>query len=184
MPNQLSSTDQTTLLIGGLALLAVAFVVIILFWRMSRQSRLKTAAPPTQPPAPAESTATITPPQPAPSVEITLEFTTDTGQSMFFTLDKPALTVGREADNDICLPVSISDVDTVSKHHARLRRDQDNYVVHDLNSTNGLAVNGRQTIENLLQDGDRLRFGSVEAVFHRPLAGSSSAYRSEPGGAA
>jgi pSer/pThr/pTyr-binding forkhead associated (FHA) protein len=184
MPNQLSSTDQTTLLIGGLALLVVAIVVIILFWRMSRQSRHKTAALPTPPTASVESTATIAPPRPALPVEITLEFTSDTGQSVCFTLDKPALTVGREADNDICLPVSIPDVDTVSKHHARLRRDQDDYVVHDLSSTNGLAVNGRQTIENLLQDGDRLRFGSVEAVFHRPLAGGSAAYRSEPGGAA
>jgi len=178
----MDNSTESILIIGGLALLAVAIVVIVLFWRMSRQLRLRTPAPPPPPPSAVEPAAALTPPPPVPA-EITLEFTADTGQAVFFTLDKPAVTVGRDADNDICLPVSIPDVDTVSKHHARLRRDQDDYIVHDLNSTNGLAVNGRQTIENLLQDGDRLRFGSVEAVFHRPLAGGSSTFQSVPGGA-
>ena len=176
----MDNSTESSLIIGGLALLAVAVVVIVLFWRMSRQARLRRPAPP---PSPIEPAAAITPPPPLP-VEITLEFITDTGQPVAFTLDKPALTVGRDPDNDICIPASIPNVDTVSKHHARLHRDQDDYIVHDLSSTNGLAVNGQQTLENLLQDGDRLRFGSVEAIFHRPLAGGSPAYHSEPGGAA
>jgi len=183
MLNLMDNSTESSLIIGGLALLAVAIVVIVLFWRMSRQLRHRTSARPAPPPTPVEPAAAITPPPPVPA-EITLEFIADTGQPLVFTLDKPALTVGREPDNDICIPASIPNADTVSKHHARLHRDQDDYIVHDLSSTNGLAVNGRQTLENLLQDGDRLRFGSVEAIFHRPLAGGSPAYHSEPGGAA
>jgi pSer/pThr/pTyr-binding forkhead associated (FHA) protein len=44
--------------------------------------------------------------------------------------------------------------------------------VRDNGSTNGLAVNGRQTLENVLQDGDRIQFGEVEAIFHRPAGGA------------
>jgi hypothetical protein len=183
MLNLLDNSTESSLIIGGLALLAVAIVVIVLFWRMSQQARHKTLAPPAPSPSPVEPAAAITPPPPVPA-EITLEFPSDTGHPVVFTLDKPALTVGRDPDNDICIPASVPNADTVSKHHARLRRDQDDYIVHDLSSTNGLAVNDRQTLENLLQDGDRLRFGAAEAIFHRPLAGGSPAYHGKPGGAA
>jgi pSer/pThr/pTyr-binding forkhead associated (FHA) protein len=100
---------------------------------------------------------------------------------VMFKLDKPALTVGRAPDNDIVIPDSIPNADTVSKHHARLRRDQEDYIVRDLGSKNGLTVNGRQTVENLLQDGDQLGFGTAEAIFHRPLSGSSPADAGGPG---
>jgi pSer/pThr/pTyr-binding forkhead associated (FHA) protein len=74
----------------------------------------------------------------------------------------------------------------VSQCHARLSRDQDEYVVCDLGSKNGLTVNGRQTLENLLQDGDQIGFGTATAIFHQPLANGAAAYRSgpKPGGAA
>jgi hypothetical protein len=183
MLNLMDNSTESSLIIGGLALLAVAIVVIVLFWRMSRQARHRKLAPPGPSPSPSVPVAAITLPPPVP-IEITLEFSTDTERPVVFTLDKPALTVGRDPDNDICIPASVPNADTVSKHHARLRRDQDDYIVHDLSSTNGLAVNGRQTLENLLQDGDRLRFGAAEAIFHRPLAGGSPVYHDEPGGAA
>ena len=86
-------------------------------------------------------------------------------------LDKPVLTIGRAPDNDIVLAAPILNADSVSQHHARLRRDQDVYIVRDLGSRNGLAVNGRQTIENQLQDGDRLQLGEAEAVFHLAAGG-------------
>jgi hypothetical protein len=36
-----------------------------------------------------------------------------------------------------------------------------------------MAVNGRQTIENLLQDGDHLKFGEAEATFHQSAGGAA-----------
>jgi pSer/pThr/pTyr-binding forkhead associated (FHA) protein len=186
MPNSnLLDADINKLILGGLVLLLVAVVVSALFWRMSRRSRLHaTESPPPQPIGPEPPQAA--PVTPAAPPEVTLEFPAATGQSVIFKLDKPALTVGRAPDNDIVIPEAVPQAETISKHHARLRRDQDDYIVRDLNSRNGLSVNGRQTLENLLQDGDRLRFGSAEAIFHRPVAGTSAIPASGPetGGAA
>lgn len=181
MSNLLADPDSITLIIGGLALLVVVIVVIVLFWRMSRKSRVKAPVQPTQQPSPIEPTAATVPLPPPLPAEIELEFTTDSGQPVIFKLDKPALTVGRGPDNDIVIPASIPNADTVSKHHARLRRDQDDYIVRDLGSRNGLTVNGRQTLENLLQDGDHLGFGTAEAIFHRPLSSGSPASNGGPG---
>jgi hypothetical protein len=147
--------------IGGLVLLLV--ILVALFWRMSRKPRQAPAAPAQ---AASDTPAQITVPPPR-LITMSLEFSAESGQHVSFTLDKPALTIGRAPDNDIVLAAPILNVASVSQHHARLRRDQEDYIVRDLNSRNGLAVNGRQTIENLLQDGDRLRLGEVEAIFHQ-----------------
>jgi hypothetical protein len=154
--------------VGGLALLLL--VAIVLFWRLSRKPR---GAPPEQPATPEKESAQIVVPPPPPPITVSLEFTADSGECVRFTLDQPVLTIGRAADNDIVLAPPILNVDTVSQHHARLRRDQDDYIVRDLGSRNGLAVNGRQTIENLLQDGDRLQFGEAEAAFHQVVGGAA-----------
>lgn len=150
--------------IAGLVLLLI--VVLMLFWRRSRKLR---SAPQAQSEKAGEPSSPIAVPPPA---AVSLEFTAESG-SISFLLDKPAMTIGRAPDNDILLAAPILNADTVSQHHARLRRDQDGYVVRDLGSKNGLAVNGRQTIENLLQDGDRLQLGEVEAIFHQPAGGAA-----------
>jgi hypothetical protein len=155
-------------LIGGIVLLLLALLVV--FWRMRRKPRGAAPAPaepPGEPPAQAAVPPTLQP------GAISLEFVAESGQRSSFMLDKPTLTIGRAPDNDIVLAAPILSADSVSLHHARLRRDQDSYVVRDLGSRNGLAVNGRQTIENLLQDGDRLQFGEAEAIFHQPAGGAA-----------
>jgi len=156
------------LIVGGLVLLLV--ITIVLFWRLSRKPR---GAPPAEPTTPGKEPAQIVVPPPPVTSTILLEFTVDSGEHIRFTLDKPTLTIGRAADNDIVLAPPMRNVDTASQHHARLRRDQDDYIVRDLGSKNGLAVNGRQTLENLLQDGDRLQFGEVEASFHQAAGGAA-----------
>ena len=156
------------LVVGGLVLLLV--VVLFLFWRVGRKPQ---AAPPVPSQAPGGSPVQIVVPPPPEPIALALEFTAESGQRIRFVLDKPTLTIGRAPDNDIVLAAPILNADTVSQHHARLRRDQDDYIVRDLSSKNGLAVNGRQTIENLLQDGDRLQFGEVEATFHQSAGGAA-----------
>jgi hypothetical protein len=163
------SASNLTIVIGGLLLLLV--IVLLLIWRVSRRPQ---AAPPARSQTSADSPPQIVvPPSPPRPVAISLEFTAESGQRVHFVLDKPALTIGRAPDNDIVLSAPVINADTVSQHHARLRRDQDEYIVRDLSSRNGMAVNGRQTIENLLQDGDRLQFGEAEATFHQSAGGAA-----------
>jgi hypothetical protein len=155
------------LMVAGLLLLLI--VALVLFWRMSRQPRSESPASAKTAVTAPEPTAA---PPPAPAM-VALDFVTESEQRMIFKLDMPTLTIGRASDNDIVVTAPILNADTVSQHHARLRRDPDGFVVRDVGSKNGLAVNGQWTIENLLQDGDRLQFGEVEAIFHQSAGGAA-----------
>ncbi len=155
------------LVVGGVVLLLI--LVLALYWGRRRRSHI---APPEQSEKSDAASSPIAAPPPQPAA-VSLEFAAEAGQHISFTLDKPAMTIGRASDNDIVLAVPVLNADTVSQHHARLRRDQDGYIVRDLGSKNGLSVNGRQTIENLLQDGDRLQLGEVEAIFRQPTGGTA-----------
>ena len=46
--------------------------------------------------------------------------------------------------------------------------------MHDLGSTNGTFVNGEQVTDAILQQGDEVRFGRVEAVFSAEEEGALS----------
>jgi ABC transport system ATP-binding/permease protein len=71
-------------------------------------------------------------------------------------------TIGRDADND-----SVIDHPTVSRHHARIERRNGNLVIQDLNSTNGVYINGqRVTNEQSLKPGDLLNVGPSQFTFN------------------
>ena len=149
------------LIVGGLALLLIVIILV-------RNARKKPAAP-AQPIGTGETPTSVATPAPPPITS--LEFAVENGPPIVYTIDKPMLSLGRAADNDIQVPAAVLNADTMSLHHAQLRRDKDKYIVRDLGSRNGLKVNDRYTIQNLLQDGDRLTFGAAEAVFHQPEGG-------------
>lgn len=159
--------DSNNLLVVGVLIVAL-IVVLVLFWRLSR----KPARSPAATAEPAASDAGKPLEAAAASMLATLEFTNTSNQPVSFDVDKPALTLGRAPDNDVVIVDPIANADSVSLHHARLRRDQDEYIVRDLGSKNGVTVNGRHTIENVLQDGDRIGFGAAEAVFHNGKGGT------------
>ncbi len=74
-----------------------------------------------------------------------------------FELMKDVYTAGREAGNDIAIEDS-----QISRHHARLSRQGNSFVVEDLGSTNGTFVNGRRvTGPVLLSNGDMLGFADT-----------------------
>lgn len=65
-------------------------------------------------------------------------------------------TIGRTPDNDIQV-----DTTCVSRHHAVLLSGLDHCIVEDLNSTNGLQVNGQRVGRQLLHDGDIVTIGKT-----------------------
>lgn len=66
-------------------------------------------------------------------------------------------TIGRTAENDIQI-----DTTYISRHHAVLLSGPDACIVEDLNSTNGVLVNGRRVGRQVLHDGDTLTIGKTE----------------------
>jgi pSer/pThr/pTyr-binding forkhead associated (FHA) protein len=70
------------------------------------------------------------------------------------------LTLGRADDNQLVI-----DSAKVSRHHARLLRKGDLFVLRDLDSTNGTWLRGRQVDEVILQAGDVLRLGNAKIVY-------------------
>ncbi len=71
-----------------------------------------------------------------------------------FVLDQDVLTIGRAVSNDIHL-----ENDNVSRNHARLTRIDDEYTVEDLESRNGILLNGLAIYSAVLRDGDELHVG-------------------------
>lgn len=79
-----------------------------------------------------------------------------TGRS--FELKAERSTVGRLEDNNFQIPAP-----SVSSHHCEIMLRGNDVVVKDLDSTNGTFINGEQVTEQVLQVGQTVRFGSVEA---------------------
>lgn len=79
------------------------------------------------------------------------------------------LTLGRAAD---CTH-RLTD-ETVSRHHAAVRWEDDVWVIYDLESTNGVYVNGRRVWRAALRRGDHIALGAASLlVAATPFEGSS-----------
>jgi uncharacterized RDD family membrane protein YckC len=72
--------------------------------------------------------------------------------------------IGRELDNALRL----SDP-SISRHHAMIRRTAEGYEVQDLQSSNGVLVNGNRVQSMAIQDGDRVTLGQVQITFVDPM---------------
>ena len=70
-------------------------------------------------------------------------------------LEGPRFTIGRGADNSLCLPDLL-----VSRYHAEIIRLGDGFLLRDLGSRNGCFVNGARVATQMLNDGDQLRLGA------------------------
>jgi chromosome segregation ATPase len=68
--------------------------------------------------------------------------------------------IGRTPDNDLQI-----DAKFVSRHHAVVLAGPSQTIVEDLNSTNGVQVNGRRVTRQVLQDGDTLAIGRQQYRF-------------------
>jgi pSer/pThr/pTyr-binding forkhead associated (FHA) protein len=75
-------------------------------------------------------------------------------------LDKERVTIGRRADNDVCLPYP-----AVSGEHAAIVTILADSFLEDLGSTNGTLVNGRPIAKHFLRDRDQVDIGRQLLVY-------------------
>jgi predicted nuclease with TOPRIM domain len=68
--------------------------------------------------------------------------------------------IGRTPDNDLQL-----DAKFISRHHAVILVGQASTIIEDLNSTNGVQVNGRRVTRQTLRDGDQIAIGRMHYRF-------------------
>jgi hypothetical protein len=80
-------------------------------------------------------------------------------------VQKRVTTIGRSRDCDVVLPDP-----NVSRTHAEVRHVGMDWFLIDMNSTNGMEVNGRTAKRHTLADGDRLRMGGTEIRVERAPA--------------
>jgi pSer/pThr/pTyr-binding forkhead associated (FHA) protein len=83
------------------------------------------------------------------------------GSDIRYELTTPSATIGRADSNDIVLEGDMR----VSRHHARVDFDEEQWVISDTRSTNGTVVNGRKIGAHALRHGDRILVGDVALVF-------------------
>jgi pSer/pThr/pTyr-binding forkhead associated (FHA) protein/tetratricopeptide (TPR) repeat protein len=85
-----------------------------------------------------------------------------------FVIDRPSLVVGRTPENDIILNHK-----SISRHHAKIVREGDRYVILDLESANGVRVGGVEHDRVELSGGDIIELGEVKLRF---ITGDSALY--------
>lgn len=67
------------------------------------------------------------------------------------------LTIGRHPSNEVMLPI-----ESVSRFHASVICEGDDYILKDLRSSNGTFVNGKRIQRAALKPGDKVAFGDIE----------------------
>jgi pSer/pThr/pTyr-binding forkhead associated (FHA) protein len=80
-----------------------------------------------------------------------------------FVLDKPRMVVGRTDDNDIWLNHR-----SISRHHAKVVFENGRYAIEDLQSSNGVRVNGEEYGKVELRRADVVDLGHVRLRFVEP----------------
>jgi pSer/pThr/pTyr-binding forkhead associated (FHA) protein len=107
--------------------------------------------------APEDDVPAAEPQPPQEIVTLTLD-----GRS--YPVTSAGVVIGRSRECDIRV------VDgNASRRHAEVVRQDDDYVVVDLGSTNGTDLNGRRITRETLSDGDRITIGATDVVFGRTL---------------
>ncbi|MGH9185682.1 MAG: FHA domain-containing protein [Acidimicrobiales bacterium] len=77
-----------------------------------------------------------------------------------FAVTKKLTTLGRHPDSDIFL-----DDITVSRRHAELAREGDQFTVRDVGSLNGTYLNRQRMEKAAMHNGDELQVGKFKLVF-------------------
>ena len=100
------------------------------------------------------------------------------GAGKVLPLEKSEMHVGRDVTNDLVISE-----EKVSRRHARLYSEGDQFVVEDLGSTNGTFINGaRLSGPHLLRVGEQITFGETSIVSYERIGEDPNAtVMSHPG---
>jgi FhaA, N-terminal domain/FHA domain len=128
--------------------------------RLVRGARPEAGAPPSQPAAGMTMVYKAEPVEPVEETEEPQETASVTIAGETHSLPPHPVLLGRSKDCDIRL----SDPN-VSRHHAELRPNGAGWTIVDLDSTNGIEVDGKRVKELALSDGTRFMLGSTEVSF-------------------
>jgi predicted component of type VI protein secretion system len=82
------------------------------------------------------------------------------GRLVDVKLERERVTIGRRADNDLCLPYP-----AVSGEHAAVVTILADSFLEDLGSTNGTLVNGKAVAKHFLRDRDHIDIGKHKIVY-------------------
>jgi hypothetical protein len=133
----------------------ILLLIVLVLWR----KRVKSIPPPPPPPK-------------VPSLPTTgpyLESSNTTDGPRRFDLNPNGTIIGRSPENDLVITKDFANWETVSQRHAWIYRWVDHWIIEDINSMNGIQVNGKRTGHNLLRDGWQLDIGGVEFVFRAAI---------------
>jgi hypothetical protein len=114
----------------------------------------------TPPPAVARRAGVPPPPEPPVIGEVLPHAYVDIGGRRI-AIGPAGSLIGRSADADIVIAAN-----EVSRRHAQIAPDNEGWTLTDLDSTNGVRLNGRPIgVPTRLQDGDVIEVGAVELIF-------------------
>ncbi len=99
-----------------------------------------------------------------------LHILSETSVAQTIDLKADLISVGRTEQNEICIADK-----SVSKRHAMLVRDGNEYQLHDFNATNGTFVDGERIMAVKLHDGASIRLGFVELRYESGTAKAATA---------
>jgi len=78
-----------------------------------------------------------------------------------YFLEAGRVIIGRAPDSEIHVESRF-----VSRHHAQLVSSREGCFIEDLNSTNGIQINGKPAQKQLLDDGDVIAIDEIRFVYH------------------
>ena len=88
------------------------------------------------------------------------------GETREYLLDNKEIMLGRAGSDDVQLDKDSS----ISRHHALLKYEDDQYLIYDLRSFSGISVNGEKLNNDtghVLADGDHINIGNCELTFRK-----------------
>ncbi len=109
--------------------------------------------------APRHAEESLPPGSPLPDGATRLLIYSDGGREVVHVLARKT-SVGRTPDNDLQI-----DAKFISRHHAVILAGPAQTIIEDLNSTNGVQVNGRRITRQALEDGDTVSIGRQQYRF-------------------
>ena len=77
-----------------------------------------------------------------------------------FILGERQFFIGRKETNDLIL-----NDESVSRIHAYISYERHRHILHDTNSLNGTYINKKLIVQQELQHGDKINFGSIEVIY-------------------